>query len=310
MVIDFHFLRPLWLLAFLPLCWLFWRLWKQKAPLQAWAAICDPHLLSQLIKNQHSGKRQHSLLLLLTSFGLIIIALAGPVWKKLPVPAFKLLQPRIIVLDLSDAMLEEDLKPNRLLRARFILHDLFNRKDTGQTGLIVYTGESFVVSPLTEDAKTIDSLLDSLNPQIMPVNGQDLSIALQQAAQLIEQAGFSGGQILVLTATPPDASALKAASRLANQGIETSIMPVLADSAVYPIFKPLANAGKGMLLDLNNENASLNRWLSRAITSKQYTLSEQNEIPVWQDEGRWFLIPALLFLMPVFRRGWLQRVQL
>ncbi|KTC70246.1 hypothetical protein Lbir_1829 [Legionella birminghamensis] len=307
---DFHLLRPLWLFAFLPLIALFWRLWKQKAPFQAWAAICDPHLLSHLMKNQHAGKRHNSLLLLAGSFAFIIIALAGPVWKKLPVPAFKLLEPRVIVLDLSDAMLEDDLKPNRLMRAKFVLHDLFSRKETGQTGLVVYTGEPFVVSPLTEDAKTIDTLLDSLNPSIMPVSGQDLSAALQEAEQLIEQAGFSMGQILVLTATPPDAAALKTAGQLAGQGIDSSIMPILADSTLNPMFKPLAKAGNGILLNLNDEAASLTHWLNLAITSKQYTLSEQNEIPVWQDEGRWFLIPAMILLLPVFRRGWLQRVQL
>src|SRR5262249_40593683 len=162
---------PWWLLAALPLLGLLWSLWRQSPRVLAWAAVCDRHLLEYLMQSKGQGRRHLALLSLFISGLCMCISLAGPTWSRLPVPLFKQIQPRVLVLDMSNAMLENDLTPDRLTRAKFKLHDLFKRRDIGQFGLVVYTGEPFVVSPLTDDARTIDSLLSSLSPDIMPVEG-------------------------------------------------------------------------------------------------------------------------------------------
>lgn len=236
------------------------------------------------------------------------ISLAGPTWSRLPVPSYRAIQPRILVLDMSESMLEQDLSPDRLTRAKFKLHDLFNRRDGGQFGLVVFTGESFVVSPLTEDANTIDSLLETLKPEIMPVGGHQLDKALEEASKLITQAGFLKGQLLVLTASPPDSAAIDMAARLQREGIDTSIMPIISDKTALPVFKPLATAGHGMLLSFTDTHEDLEQWLATTHDTRQLSRSAFNDIPLWRDEGRWFLLPALFFLLPVFRRGWLQGI--
>lgn len=308
MFADFHFLRPWWLLAIFLLVAVALKLWRLSPHLESWAAVCDSHLLAHLVQTKGKGKRHLALALLLLSALFLLISLAGPSWSRLPVPSYKQIQPRVLILDMSDAMLAKDLSPDRLTRAKFKLHDLLSRSDIGQTGLIVYTGEPFIVSPLTEDAKTIDSLLSSLTPDAMPVGGQHLESALEQAEKLITQAGFNQGQVLVLTAESPSTAAVNEATNLAKKNIHTSIMPIIANQSLMPLFQRLANAGQGMVLPVTDSPADLERWLNAAANNHQYSLSEQNLIPVWKDEGRWFLIPALLFLLPVFRRGWLQRI--
>lgn len=310
MLADLHFLRPWWLLTLAPLLILAAQLWRSNARLDAWSSVCDRHLLSHLIVSKGDNKRHVAILSLFLSALCLIISLAGPAFQKLPVPSYHRIQPRVLVLDMSDAMLERDLTPDRLTRAKFKLHDLFSRTDIGQTGLVVYTGEPFIVSPLTDDAQTIDSLLSSLTPDIMPVGGQKLDTALQQAGQLITQAGFNQGQILVLTAESPSSEAIKEAANLAKQSVFTSVMPVVGGNAsINPLFQELANAGKGLVIPFSDNASDLEHWLNASSGGQQYNLDEQNLIPVWRDDGRWFLIPALLFLLPVFRRGWLQRIE-
>ncbi len=238
----------------------------------------------------------------------MIISLAGPTWSRLPVPAYQHIQPRVILLDMSNTMLDKDLSPNRLARAKFKLHDLFHHRGVGQFGLVAYTSEPFVVSPLTDDGQTIDELLPALTPAIMPVRGYDLYAALTQAEQLIHQAGFQTGQILILTAHPPDSRAINKVKFLAQNGIDTSIMPLLKEITGLPAFEELAKLGQGQLVLLTDTSSDLEQWLSRTKNNRQIRVDQYTFIPLWRDQGRWFLIPALLLMLPLFRRGWLQRI--
>lgn len=303
---SFHFLRPWWLLLLMVLSILMVLLIKKTPSSTAWSNVCDEHLLPYLIQTKTYGRRSFSFILLFMSGLFIIISLAGPTWSRYPVPTYKQIQPRVVILDMSDAMQTSDLRPDRLSRAKFKLHDLFEHPDIGQVGMVVYTEEPFVVSPLTDDGRTIDALLSSLTPDVMPVQGQELSSALEQAAQLIKQAGFSHGQLLVLSASTPSTKAIGMANRLASDGIYTSMIPVMAPGLpLNPAFKQLTRAGKGVLIPFNDTSKDITQWLNATPASQPYTESAQDEVPIWRDEGRWFLIPALFCLLPAFRRGWL-----
>lgn len=308
MMVEFHFIRPYWWLACLPLIALACVLFSQKPALKAWKEVCDTHLLNHLIQNKGHGKRFSSLMWLFICAFFMIIGLAGPTWSRLPVPTYKQMQPRVVVLDMSDAMMADDLKPNRLSRAKFKLHDLFSHQNTGQFGLVVYSGEPFIVSPLTDDGQTIDALLLSLTMDTLPIRGERLETALAEAGKLITQAGFQRGEILVLTAVAPSSQAIDEAKTLAGAGIHTSIMPVLAGIAQDSDFLTLAKAGRGIVVPFADTSDDLEQWLSFTQGSRQFSSNLQDEIGAWRDQGRWFLLVPLLFLLPVFRRGWLQRV--
>lgn len=308
MIADFHFLRPWCLLCLLPLSALFWLVWRQRLRAKSWAAVCDAHLLTYLLRGKGASLRHHAIVFIGLSALFAILALAGPAWLRLPVPGWRAEQPLVVMLDMSGNMNANDLKPNRLSRAKFKLHDFFTQAKTGQFGFLVFTGQPFVVSPLTEDGKTIDALLQSITPDIMPVGGYDLSAALEQGAELIREAGFNQGKLLVLTASPPEAKAEQTAARLARQFITTSVMPVLADQGLNPLFRPLARAGMGQILPFTDPVDDMINWMQKTDVRQKMKLAEQNNIPVWRDEGRWFLLPALIFLLPVFRRGWLLRM--
>jgi Ca-activated chloride channel homolog len=304
MISDFHFLRPGWFLTLIPLIALSVIFWQQNSGKSAWSDVCDAHLLKHLLQKKIQKTKLPPLFFLLISSLFMVISIAGPTWHKLPTPTYKPVQARVVLLDMSPNMMLNDLTPDRLSRAKFKLHDILERKNLGQIGLIVFTGEPFVVSPLTEDGLTISSLLSILTPDIMPVGGQRLDMALKEAKALIRQAGYRQGDILVLTADAPSSRAVETAKRLAEENIFSSIMPIKADKDLNPLFKQFANSGKGLLIPYSNDLIALEPWLKG---KNNFSPDEEDSISLWRDEGAWFLIGALLFLLPYFQRGYLKQ---
>lgn len=308
MIADFHFLRPWWLAALLPMALIIWPVLRRTGNHVAWGDICDAHLLPHMLRTQPQRARFITFIWLLVSAVLMVIALAGPTWSRMPVPTYKFLSPRVLVLELSNDMLQDDLAPNRLSRARFKLHDLLKQRDLGQFGLIVYTGEPFIVSPLTDDAQTIAALLHALTPDVMPVEGSQLDSALREAGRLITQAGFHAGELLVLTGKPPSEKSVAEARALARQNIHSSIMPVMKHQPTSNQFETFASAGNGLVVPFSDTSSDLETWIHATTSQRTLSADLHHEIPIWKDRGRWFLIPLLLWLLPAFQRGWLQRM--
>ncbi len=305
---EFHFLRPVWFSMIFPLVFLGYHLWKQKPALQSWLRVCDPILLRYLLKTNQTGSRPWPRLLLMISGLCMIVALAGPTWSRLPVPTYQSLKPHLILLDLSEDMLQEDLKPSRLARAKFKIHDLMQHRDKGQFGLIVYTSEPFVVSPLTDDGQTIDALLPALSPTLMPVQGNHLELALNEVDPLVKASGAAAGEVLVLTGKIPSHVAVDEAKQLASKGLHVSVIPMLADNKAIPLFAPLAQAGQGEVIPFSHTNQDIDQWLSVQRIATTYQTKALEDVPLWYDEGRWFLLAGLILLLPIFRRGWFQRL--
>ena len=166
---NFHWLRPEWLLAILPLLILFIPLILKNTRDTVWQKACDPHLLPHLFIVHKTSFALLQKIMLFSGFLLTIIALAGPSYKTISVPIFELNTARVIVFDLSTAEWSTDLSPNRLTRARFKLLDLLQALEEGQTGLVLFTEQAFPVTPLTQDTQTIITQINELSPDIMPV---------------------------------------------------------------------------------------------------------------------------------------------
>lgn len=307
MMSAFHFLRPWWF-CLLPLLLLMVLLQlRHKTDQYHWQTICDAHLLPYVLKTQSARRTFRFLYPIWTTLLLMIVSLAGPTWSKWPMPTYQNKLPRVILLDASSAMSATDIQPNRWTRAKFKLHDILSHRDVGQFGLLVYTEQPFVVSPLTDDGQTIDALLPALSQDILPIPGSNLAAALKEAKNMITQAGFTNGEILLLAAMPPNQAALSEVSNLAREGIDVSVIPLTKREQEIDAFRRLTEKGHGVLIPFSDNQSDIDQWLD---ATKQHALTQvknQQDIPLWRDEGRWFLIPALILGLMVFRRGYLQR---
>ncbi|NVK55925.1 MAG: VWA domain-containing protein [Alteromonadaceae bacterium] len=196
---DFHFLRPEWFYALVPLVLVLWfiKRWRSKAT--GWQGIVAGHLYQHLITGKQSATRSPFVPFLALAWLLGVIALAGPAWERIPQPVYQVKAGHMIVMDMSLSMRATDVTPDRLSRAKYKAIDLVNLIDEGDMGLVAYAGDAFVISPLTQDASTLKALLPGLSPEIMPVAGSEPILGLRTAEELLNNAGFQRGVLYWIT---------------------------------------------------------------------------------------------------------------
>ena len=196
---NFTFIRPLWLWAILGLVIVYALKLKFGQQQNLWQQILPSHLYQKLIISKGFGKPSRFIHSAMLSCLLCIIAMSGPSWEKLPQAVYQTQSGKVILLDMSMSMRATDLSPDRLTRARFKAIDLINQLNEGETGLIAYSANAFVISPLTDDAATLANLIPSLSPEIMPTQGSAPLEGLQRASELLSNAGYKVGDIYWLT---------------------------------------------------------------------------------------------------------------
>ncbi len=334
-----HFLRPAWLLACPVLIVLAYVLSRRQTGQARWATLIDPELLSalQLHDGQPSrkgktrvgrgGKTQSPWGWLALAWSLAAVALSGPSWEQAQSAAYRTQDAWVIVLDLSPSMAATDLTPTRATRARYAIDDLLGAAKGARVGMVVFSDDTYTVTPLTDDTATIKALLPPLAPDIMPSPGDHLAPALVQAQQLLDRAGVKGGHVIVLSDGVEDqAAALAAASTLKQAGTSLDIVamgtaqgaPVrgadgafVQDAQGHPqmarmdqgLLDRLARAGGGRAVSLK-ELPSLMADLQTPLPTDAQQI-DGVQTTHWLDSGFWLLPPLLLLVALLGRRGWL-----
>lgn len=330
---DFHFLRPLWFLAAIPALLFFFNLVRRRQQIGNWATVCDAALLPYLLEHKAGTVNRWPLTLGSIGVFLSILALAGPTWERLPSPVFRNDAALVIALDLSTSMDAADIKPSRLIRARYKITDLLKQRKDGQTALIVYAGDAFTVTPLTNDKETIENQLSALTTDIMPSQGNNTLLALKKAADLFQQAGLQKGQILLITDAIDADKTLSVIEKLSNYTVSILAVgtpegaPIKAaegdfvkdakGSIVIPKLnsaelETLAEAGRGILVNLSDDNSDVEQ-LSRFFEPDMSQQGAENSnllLQQWADQGPWLVILVLPLAALFFRRGLLGLVLL
>ena len=326
---DFHFLHPYAFLALLPLVYLLKITYRHQRhhDVGQWEAVCDKELLPYLLENKRTKTSHWTLVMGFLSTFIAIIALAAPTWKRLPVPAFRNHSALVIVLSLYESMNVEDVKPSRLILARYKIADLLARRKDGQTALLVYSDRAFMVTPLTNDVETIRSQLDALTTDIMPAQGNDPVAGIQKAVQLMKQAGMPQGDILLLTdsiktaETPLLIENLEqyhlsilgvgttegAPIALANGGFAKDQQgQILFPKLQVTALQNLAALGHGHYETLTADNSDidgLTHVFDRPLTDTDQTEKINVWVEQWEDNGIWLVLLILPWAAWQFRKG-------
>ena len=117
MISEFHFLRPLWFLAFVPVMFIVWMIRRQQNASRPWQGIIAPHLLPHLLSGKTESSRFGPLQLLALGWAVAIVAIAGPTWKHEPAPFADDIAALAIVVKVSPTMMTGDVQPSRLGRS-------------------------------------------------------------------------------------------------------------------------------------------------------------------------------------------------
>lgn len=206
-------------LLLLPVIFLIWQ-WSSARRRAAIARLGDPALVRRLSASVNwEGRRWQAFLWFLALF-FLIIALARPQWGS----EVQVVEQRgieiMIVLDISQSMMAEDIKPNRLSRAKLTIVDLMNRLEGNEMGLVLFAGDSFIQFPLTFDFATARSFLDNARPGIISRPGTAIGDAIETAMKGFNEQLASQKVIIIMTdGENHEPDALEWARRAAEEGI-------------------------------------------------------------------------------------------
>ncbi|PVZ64309.1 vWA domain-containing protein [Pelagibaculum spongiae] len=340
-------LRPWWLISFIPLIALL--LWQKKSQLQSksWQKSVDAHLLPHLLKRSDSqadyfGKSW----LLPLALALTIIALSGPSWSSQQAEVKQDRSALVVLLDLSLSMNARDVQPNRIDSAKLKIRQLLQQQLAGEQALIVYAGDSFIVSPLTEDSQTIISQLQVMQPELIPeeARGSRTDLAIAKAVELLQQAKISQAQLVLFTDEAGSERDLQAAQQLAG-GFRLSVIAVGTEQgAPIPLpgsassnsagnsasknsgsfikqqgqiivakldiaeLRNLAANGGGLFSQLQTNDSDIELLKNLQTQDAQRQAEKQHSFKQRQDGGFWLLPLIILLLLPSFRKGWLASI--
>jgi len=195
---------------------------------------------------------------------------------------------------------------------------------------VVYAGDAHVVTPLTDDVVTIDALVPSLSPNIMPLFGSNPMAAIDLAIGLLDDVEAVRGKILLMTDGISGFDQEQILTEQINeteyqllvmgigteQGapIRTSDGSFLTDErgqTVIPqlnrnVLQSLANRVGGRYHDIQLSDSDLEYLLTDFDFLDNEGLSDvEEEFDVWYEVGPWLLLLVLPMCALCFRRGWL-----
>ncbi len=241
-MMEIKFVHPWWL-ATIPLMLGVAYLLYRRADIRrrnALAQFASPQLLPGLTSSVSIVRRRNKRLLWTASLVLGVIALSRPQWgfrwKEVQRKGIDIL----IAIDTSKSMLAEDVKPNRLTRAKLAVSDLLEKLDGDRIGLIAFAGSSFLQCPLTLDYDAFRQSLDALDVNIIPRGGTNLASAMEEAERTF-QMGNPNHRVLILLTDGEDleASGIETARKAAKDGVHVFTVGVgTAGGELIPIHAP------------------------------------------------------------------------
>jgi Ca-activated chloride channel homolog len=286
--------------------------------------IGDPKLVQALIVN-------YSPLNFLLKFLFFVVALAAIIFA-----AANLQQPGamdniqrkgvdvVIAIDVSKSMLAEDIKPNRLERARQLVYKLMDQLPNDRVGLVLFAGRAYLQMPLTTDHGAARMYIQQAGPEVVPTQGTVISEALRASNSAFNSKERKFKSIVLITdGEDHDPQAVQLAQQLAQNGIMINTIGI-GSAEGAPIMDPatneykkdetgntvvsklnetelqqLAGATKGVYVKLSDVDAAVNA-ITKQLNTIESTSLDDNAFRDYKSYFQWFLAIALLLLLVEF----------
>ncbi|EDL54512.1 transporter [Vibrio mediterranei AK1] len=302
---QFHFMRPYWLLAFVPLALLLLLRWRRESS-AAWKTIIPEHLQKALVIGEQGWKSQLPLKLLSAILSLAIIVCAGPTWQRESSPFGEDQGELVIVLDTSQSMMQSDLPPSRLERAKYKIRDLLQARQGGKTSLIVFAGSAHTAMPMTEDNQVFLPFLNAISPEVIPVQGKSAQAAIPQIQSQLK--GSSSGSVLIISDGVASEAIEQYKKAFEDSNVLVMVMAVGSErnqssaATDWDSLKQLANDTGGRYYALSIDNTDVEQIATDVERHMQ--ISGESAMP-WRDMGYYLVFPIMLLALLWFRKGWL-----
>ena len=172
-----HYFHALWLLPLLVLL----RLWSGRRARTATDAFVAWRLRELLVAGASPVRMWTLFVLQMLALTGFVAALAQPRWGEEKREITETGKSVIIAIDTSRSMLADDVKPNRLLRAKLAAEDILGTLHTHRVGLIAFAGRAYLQAPLTTDHEAVSESIQALDTNTIPHGGTSISEAIREA---------------------------------------------------------------------------------------------------------------------------------
>ena len=303
---------------------IFFMVWGMRKKQQLTLKFCGNPLLTKLVHPGVEKRHRSKTIFVVLAILFLILALTRPRWGYQWEDLHQRGVDIIVALDVSSSMLAEDIKPNRLERAKRKISDLLDMMEGDRIGLVAFAGTSFVQCPLTLDYGAARLFLSAIDTQLIPVQGTALGNAIKTSVKAFRsQEKKSKALILITDGEDQTGKALSAAKLAGDQGVKIYTIGIGGE-----IGAPLPNSsgaggfrknqqGEVILSKLDEttlQQIALETGGSyvRSVTGdidlntiykdqikkhieKKELKSERRKI--WQERFQWFIFIALIFLV-------------
>jgi Ca-activated chloride channel family protein len=253
---------------------------------------------------------------------LLIVSIARPKWGDLEEPVFDQAREVLIALDLSRSMLAEDVKPSRLTKAKLMIQDLLNGLKDERVGLLLFSGTSFLQSPLSADYQILEDFLPDLTPDYLPTGSTNFANMLREAERSFSPVDESSSDrfLIILSDGESDSKEWKTiAQKFAKNKIhilalgigtaEGSFIPdgkggflkdrngaVVQSKLNRNTLSQLAEMTNGVYQDVSGW-ADLQKLLAETVETSQAGEFVETKTVRQSERFQLFLAPAILFIL-------------
>src|SRR5262245_59502790 len=150
----------------------------------------------------------------------------------------------VIAMDVSKSMLAEDIKPNRLERARQLVYKLMDELPDDRVGLVLFAGRAYMQMPLTTDHSAARVYIQQAGPDVVPTQGTVIAEALRMSNTAFNSKERKLKSIILITdGEDHDPEAVKISQLLADEGVMINTVGI-GSAQGAPIMDPATNEYK------------------------------------------------------------------
>jgi len=217
----FRFAHPeyLYALAVIPviiLLFIVMRIMKRKA----WKKLGDSNLVTKLAPSVSRGKPVMKMILFCLAYGLLVLGLANPqIGTKLEEVKREGVDV-IIALDVSNSMKAQDIRPDRLERAKQAISRFIDKLENDRIGLIIFAGQAYVQLPITTDFNAAKLFLSTIDTDIIPTQGTAIGSAIDLAMRsFVGEENKHKALVIITDGENHEDDAVESAKKANEQGV-------------------------------------------------------------------------------------------
>lgn len=198
----------------------------------------DPSLVARLTPELSKGRVRFKFILFLISLTLLILGMANPqIGSRLEQIERKGID-IIIALDVSNSMLAEDIRPNRIERSKQSIFRLIDRMSNDRIGIVVFAGKAYTQLPITTDYAAAKLFLNTISTEIIPTQGTAIGDAINLSLTAFSEGPQGKAVIIITDGENHEDDAIGAATKAAEMGISVSTIGMgLPEGGPIPMYR-------------------------------------------------------------------------